>query len=224
MIFFKTGANSAASSAEEMEAHMPYHLAIYLMVAEEYSYFAYQDTVNALEDDFQWETSWMPEFSRPLGEPLAGPVKDGYVYTRSFEHVDAWVNLATEEAVLAWDSVDADEDGLDDQWEFRHFGDKTIADPQGNPDGDDLTNAEEYIAGTNPNLPESFEISNLIADGAVQLEWDAVDGRLYNVYWSSNLVGGFTLVGSNLVDGLFIDSNANQELQGFYKITVEREP
>ena len=115
-------------------------------------------------------------------------------------------------------------DGLDDQWEFRHFGDKTIADPQGNPDGDDLTNAEEYIAGTNPNLPESFEISNLIADGAVQLEWDAVDGRLYNVYWSSNLVGGFTLVGSNLVDGLFIDSNANQELQGFYKITVEREP
>jgi hypothetical protein len=58
----------------------------------------------------------------------------------------------------------------------------------------------------------------------VQLEWDAVDGRTYNVYWSSNLVSEFTLVGSNLVDGLFIDSTEDRESQGFYKISVELQP
>ncbi|MDF7806653.1 putative glycoside hydrolase [Pontiellaceae bacterium B12219] len=222
MIFFKTGENSAASSMEEMEADMPYHLALYLIVAEEYSYFAYQDTVNALEDDFQWETSWMTEFSRPLGAPLGGPIKDGYVYTRQFAHVDVWVDVANEEAVLAWDSVDSDEDGLDDQWEFRYFGDVTIADPNGNPDGDELVNSEEYLAGTDPNLPESLEISRLAVGESVQLEWDAIDGYLYQVYWSSNLVHGFSLVGSNLVDGLFIDAIADRDVQGFYRISVEK--
>ncbi|MDF7800408.1 putative glycoside hydrolase [Pontiellaceae bacterium B1224] len=224
MIFFKTGENSAASSQEEMEAAMPYHLALYLIVAEPYSYFAFQDHVAAHTASYHWETSWMPEFSRPLGPPLDGPIKDGYVYTRSFEHVDVWVDVATEEAVLAWDTEDADADGLDDQWEFRNFGNITNAVPSGNPDGDDLINSEEYSAGTNPNLPESFEISSLTLDESLQLEWAAVDGCLYNVYWSSNLVGGFALIGSNLVDGLFIDAAADEEAQGFYKITVEREP
>jgi hypothetical protein len=223
IIMYKTGENSASSSQVEMEANMPYHLALYLIVAEPYSYFAFQDTVNALEDDYHWETSWMPEFNRPLGTPLGGPIKDGYVYTRQFEHVDVWVNVATEEAILAWDSVDSDEDGLDDQWEYRNFGDTTLADPSGNPDGDDLNNGDEYIAGTNPNLPSSFELSDLVFDESAQLEWDAVDGRLYNVYWSSNLVHGFTLVGSNLVDGFFVDEIEGREVQGFYKITVELE-
>ena len=151
-ICFKTGDNSGDKTQEEMQADMPYHLALYLIVADQYSYFAYQDTVAAHLSDYLWETSWMPEFTRPLGEPLGQAIKDGYVYTRSFEHMDVWVNVETEEIVLAWDSVDSDSDGMDDLWEYRNFGDTTSADASDDPDGDGATNLEEYNAGTNPNI------------------------------------------------------------------------
>jgi parallel beta-helix repeat protein len=42
-------------------------------------------------------------------------------------------------------------DGMPDEWEMEHFG-NTSAQPWENPDGDDLTNIEEYQAGTNPHI------------------------------------------------------------------------
>ncbi|MEI6891522.1 MAG: putative glycoside hydrolase [Pontiella sp.] len=214
----------STASEEAFADGIDYALALFLIAAETNAYFAYQSTVDATDDQWKWDGHWVPELNYPLGAPLGDPIKNGFIYTRSYEHVDVWVDLETKETVLAWDSEDSDGDGLDDLWEFRNFGDETIADPEGDPDGDGLTNMEEYIVGTNPNLPSSFEISDLILDQSLQLEWDAVDGRLYQVYWSSNLVDGFALIGSNLVDGLFIDTTADREVQGFYKITVEREP
>jgi hypothetical protein len=40
--------------------------------------------------------------------------------------------------------VDADGDGLPDWWERRYFGDPTIAQTEGDPDGDGPTNLDEY--------------------------------------------------------------------------------
>jgi hypothetical protein len=63
----------------------------------------------------------MPEFNRPLGTPLGPPLKVGHEYTRSFEHVDVWVNVETKQASLVW-ADDADQDELADEWELAHFG------------------------------------------------------------------------------------------------------
>jgi hypothetical protein len=85
-----------------MEEHVNFPLAVYLIAAEENVFFSYQDGVNAADDDSVWDTSYMDVFNRSLGEPLGSPVRDGYIYTRSFEYVDVWVNLETFEAELTW--------------------------------------------------------------------------------------------------------------------------
>lgn len=81
---------------------------------------------------------------------------------------------------------DSDGDGLPDEWELLHFGNlgQTGAD---DPDGDTLTNAQEFALGSNPNiftdpldidadgLPDSWEqryFGNLSATGTVDADGD----------------------------------------------------
>ncbi|WPJ96272.1 malectin domain-containing carbohydrate-binding protein [Coraliomargarita algicola] len=99
----------------------------------------------------------------------------------------------------------------------------TIATETANPDSDHLNNFEEYIAGTNPKVFDTFGVSHFTAGGSTTIEWNAVHGRVYKVYWSSNLLDGFTLIGSNITDGVFIDTEHTEEPSGFYKVTVELE-
>ena len=47
-------------------------------------------------------------------------------------------------------SLDSDGDGMPDWWEARYGLNLLVNDAAGNPDGDDLTNLQEYNAGTNP--------------------------------------------------------------------------
>ena len=49
------------------------------------------------------------------------------------------------------DPADADEDGLADVWEVTHFGSIAVQDATGDPDGDELTNLDEQLHGTDPN-------------------------------------------------------------------------
>ncbi|MBN1362032.1 MAG: right-handed parallel beta-helix repeat-containing protein [Sedimentisphaerales bacterium] len=49
--------------------------------------------------------------------------------------------------------IDEDGDNLADVWERLYFGDLTIADATGNPDGDPWDNESEYIRGSNPLHP-----------------------------------------------------------------------
>jgi hypothetical protein len=50
--------------------------------------------------------------------------------------------------------TDADNDGLDDAWETRYFGDIS-ATPGADDDGDGLTNLEEFLKSTNPTSRDS---------------------------------------------------------------------
>ena len=77
-------------------------LAMHLISAEKYTYFGYLGTVDATQDKYMYLTDYIPELNRPLGEPLGPPTKEGYIFTRSFEYVDVWLNMETEECKLTW--------------------------------------------------------------------------------------------------------------------------
>jgi len=100
---------------------------------------------------------------------VADPANDDY-YLKSYSHcIDAGdpnsdysmepapngerINMGaygnTEEA--ATKSDDTDDDRLPDDWEIEHFGSLDPR-PDDDPDGDGLTNEEEYQAETNPNV------------------------------------------------------------------------
>jgi hypothetical protein len=78
---------------------------------------------------------------------------------------------------------DDDNDGMPDTWETANLLDPLVPDANQDPDGDGLSNIGEFIAGTNPQIPESvFEIGSVRMNGAVcEISFDTVTGRLYAV-------------------------------------------
>ena len=52
-------------------------------------------------DDIGWHT-WWPEYDRPLGKPFGGYRRSGYIFTRSFQHVDVSANCQTLKATFNW--------------------------------------------------------------------------------------------------------------------------
>ncbi|HSP43728.1 MAG TPA: PA14 domain-containing protein, partial [Luteolibacter sp.] len=77
---------------------------------------------------------------------------------------------ATEEAEF----VDADGDGLPDEWEIKYFGDLSQG-PDDDPDGDTLGNLFEYEIGTNPALADT--------SGDGRPDWVGIPGYLYQEKW-----------------------------------------
>jgi hypothetical protein len=54
------------------------------------------------------------------------------------------------------DDPDDDNDGMPDKWEKKHgLGSKNESDAKLDPDGDSLTNLEEYVNGTDPNSDDT---------------------------------------------------------------------
>jgi len=104
----RTGAGANLKADEEeirerLKTGLQFQLAYFLTAAGPYSYFMFQATERPSDASIAWDTKWMDEFNKPLGEPLGSPVRDGYEFTRSFEHVDVWVNVLTSEGRLYWD-------------------------------------------------------------------------------------------------------------------------
>jgi len=82
--------------------------------------------------------------ARDPGEPCGDCAENPLILT---------TNRAGVNVVL--DDFDTDRDGLPDWWEMRWFGNLTAA-AAGDPDGDGLTNAEEYRMGTDPRKATVF--------------------------------------------------------------------
>ncbi len=43
-----------------------------------------------------------PEYSKPLGKPLGDAKKNGYVFTRRFQHADVWVDVEKRQGKIYW--------------------------------------------------------------------------------------------------------------------------
>ena len=78
-----------------------YKLAIFLICAERYSYFAYQGSPKVTKDVQLWAPDF-PEFHKPLGPPKGPAIRDGFTYTREFQHARVWLDLTKREGHITW--------------------------------------------------------------------------------------------------------------------------
>ncbi len=88
--------------------------------------------------------------------------------------------------------ADTDNDGIADWWEIEKFGLLTKASAFSDSDGDGMTDAIEFAAGTSP-LSATDRVEGILsnAEGApgesIVLRWNSKAGRLYVVETSENL-------------------------------------
>jgi hypothetical protein len=84
--------------ADEAQKKIIFSLACFLIAAQENCYFSYswgwREQHGSLAD--------YPEFHRPLGKPKGKAYKEGWTYTRSYEHAHVWVDLAERRAKIDW--------------------------------------------------------------------------------------------------------------------------
>lgn len=123
--------------------------------------------------------------------------------------------------------TDADADGMNDLWELNQFGGRHFAEPDTICSNGVNTLRQAYIAGLDPKNPQSrFQTSvfRSLTSGN-ELQWQGVSGRVYAVYYSTNLIFGFQPLETNIPwsVGCFTDTVHNANGQLFYKLDVRLE-
>jgi hypothetical protein len=83
---------------EMLRKNLTFPLAAYLVAAEEYCYFDY--SLGYLSNCGIFET--LEDLHRPLGPPRARPRRNGWIYTREFEHASVWLDIDNEQARIDW--------------------------------------------------------------------------------------------------------------------------
>jgi len=104
------GGSSASKNLESLDAineRLDFVTAIFLVIAEKYSYFLPHDkyVVRKNRVGKQINRTWMkilPIFKKRLGAPKGPAKKDGYIYTREFEHCSVWLDIENQKAELKW--------------------------------------------------------------------------------------------------------------------------
>ena len=115
--------------------------------------------------------------------------------------------------------ADGDGNGLPDWWEQFYFS-ATGVDPNVLCANGVNTRIEAYVAGIDPNNPDAFfGITGGDTEKGV-LWWNAVSGRVYAIYWSTNLLTGFLPMQTNYTGGAFTDAVHGAEGKCFYKLDV----
>jgi hypothetical protein len=100
-----------------------------------------------------------------LGEAVDGDIDDFAVYRGALTPADVTV-LASSSGVLPTTPTDSDNDGLPDKWELRFAADlNEFGGPAEDPDGDDLTNADELADGTNPAVANVLIVTTVADSG-----------------------------------------------------------
>lgn len=96
-------------------------------------------------------------------------------------------------------------------------------------DGDGMATGDEYLAGTDPfDARSRFAVAGNFADATdgVVLDWSSVSGRVYDVYWATNLLHSFVPVQTDIAwpQSSYTSPVPSHAGNGFYKIKVRRIP
>lgn len=97
-------------------------------------------------------------------------------------------NMATQTGSGGTIPTDSDNDGLPDEFERLHKLKLDIADADEDPDGDGMSNIEEFRAGTEPNsLNSIFRVSGArTPTGNASLAWEPAPGKNYRLMGASS--------------------------------------
>ena len=122
-------------------------------------------------------------------------------------------------------TADVDADQMDDSWEIQYFGATNAVNggPLENFDGDALNNLEEFIAGVNPaDAASVFAFTDAQADpGGFTIQWPAVEGRIYDIFWTDSLMNPPQFVTSvQWPFAQYTDTESDQRDGGFYILKV----
>jgi predicted outer membrane repeat protein len=123
-----------------------------------------------------------------------------------------------------YEFADTDNDQIADWWEKLYYGGPTNANPAAIASNGINTTVECYIAGLNPANPAAFfSLSSLspLPSGNV-LRWNATPGLVYSIYWTSNLLNGFSeVLQSNYTGEAFTDLVHGAASESFYRLEVQ---
>jgi len=143
-----------------------------------------------------------------LGEAASSPYTFVWSNAPAASHVltaraaddQAAVRISAPVAVsVTGGSGDSDNDGLPDAWETGNGLVVGVNDAGLDPDGDGMTNLQEYLAGTNPQDSGSALRLEAFADPAgVALRFTARTGKSYSLQFCNNLAADLWLSFSNL--------------------------
>ena len=151
----------------------------------------------------------------------------GYAYSAN----GGWISLSNATAQVQTDTIQPGQlapNGLPIAWLLANFGTTNVS-ANADPDGDGMSNLQEYLAGTNPNdAADVLRITsfrrNVLAANYNQFTWNSQPTRFYAVQYRSALdqnptwadYGYFSVPGVGATG--FFDAN-NQE---FYRIRAYR--
>jgi len=112
-------------------------------------------------------------------------------YDDNFASAGTADNFAIFDNIRVETVPDIDGNGIADAWELQYFGQYGI-DPDGDADGDGMSNLREYYAGTNPtNAASAFRLlSATKTNNNIRLDWTAVGGHSYVVQVATNSPSG----------------------------------
>jgi len=121
-------------------------------------------------------------------------------------------------------AADADSDGLPDDWETQYFSSITNVVSSAMAANGINTIHETYVAGLNPTNAQSvFAVSGQQGGSQYIFQWNAVSGRVYSVYWTTNLLSGFQSLETNIVWPQNSWTGQPDQADGFYRLKVELE-
>ena len=121
---------------------------------------------------------------------------------------------------------DEDNDGLPDYWERQHFAGSLAYIGASDPDGDGVSNLNEFLNGTSPLTADPFSLSQPShgSNGRFQFLFSGPNNGRYRAEFRTNLnIGAWSSMGLFTNAGgtrWIIDSNAPASSQRFYRAVV----
>jgi autotransporter-associated beta strand protein len=116
-----------------------------------------------------------------------------------------------------------------DAWKSAYFTpdqltNSTVSGDSADPDADGSSNYQEYVAGTHPtNALSRFDVSGTFNQSQV-LDWSSVSGRVYDVYWTTNLMSSFVPLQTNIAwpQSAYTSPMPDGVKSRFYQLKVRR--